>query len=621
MPLSFQSKILSSMLALLIIALVSLGILSSRLLQQEVNNGIQAEINSTLKNIQTFANGWLNAKFDIIHALTAELPGSDDEAKAPLTLSRIAGNFDLVYAGTDQGGMWQSQPPASLPSDYDPRTRPWYQQALQANRMVVTPPYVDAGSGELIISLAAPLRNGARGVIGSDISIKNVITQLLAIDSRWTSEVWMLDKDMKIIAHPDASQVSKPVSQLLTNTTIPAVYSINDIHYKGEKWLLSSIKIESADWTFLLLVKRSDAYAAMNTLAWRLGILSILILGIAALLLYLLVQYLMRPLKSLAKALDDISEGEGDLTRKLNADTDDEFGRMSHAFNKFTNNLRQTIQEIIHLANRIKDDASNTATQVKLNLDQIADQHQELTQLATAAQEMSCATGEIAGNAEKTALAARNAADSTQLGLSVVNENRIKTTELAEQISLSTSAINDVNGHVQNISSILVNIQGIAEQTNLLALNAAIEAARAGDQGRGFAVVADEVRTLSQRTHQATEEIQKMISELQHSTSRSVTMMTSSLDQAYENAERAEQAASRLQLIDKASCDISDMAVQIASAVEEQNAVTTEISGNTERIKLLADNLADQADISRGRSRELSDMANTLKSLTDRFKV
>ena len=97
--------------------------------------------------------------------------------------------------------------------------------------------------------------------------------------------------------------------------------------------------------------------------------------------------------------------------------------------------------------------------------------------------------------------------------------------------------------------------------------------------------------------------------------------MTSSLDQAYENADRAEQAASRLQLIDKASCDISDMAVQIASAVEEQNAVTTEISGNTERIKLLADNLADQADISRGRSRELSDMANTLKSLTDRFKV
>ncbi|WP_162301310.1 methyl-accepting chemotaxis protein [Nitrincola tibetensis] len=609
------------MLALLIIALVSLGVLSSRLLQQEVNNGIQAEINSTLKNIQTFANGWLNAKFDIINALTAELPGSDDEAKAPLTLSRIAGNFDLVYAGTDQGGMWQSQPPASLPSDYDPRTRPWYQQALQANRMVVTPPYVDAGSGELIISLAAPLRNGARGVIGSDISIKNVITQLLAIDSRWTSEVWMLDKDMKVIAHPDASQVSKPFSQLLSNTNIPAVYTINDIQYKGEKWLLSSIKIESADWTFLLLVKRSDAYAAMNTLAWRLGILSILILGIAALLLYMLVQYLMRPLKNLAKALDDISEGEGDLTRKLSADTDDEFGRMSNAFNKFTNNLRQTIQEIIHLANRIKDDAGNTAAQVKLNLDQIADQHQELTQLATAAQEMSCATAEIAGNAEKTAHAARNAADSTQLGLSVVNENRVKTTELAEQISLSTSAINDVNGHVQNISSILVNIQGIAEQTNLLALNAAIEAARAGDQGRGFAVVADEVRTLSQRTHQATEEIQKMISELQHSTSRSVTMMTSSLDQAYENADRAAQAASRLQLIDKASCDISDMAVQIASAVEEQNAVTTEISGNTERIKLLADNLADQADISRGRSRELSDMANTLKSLTDRFKV
>ncbi|MCD8513363.1 MAG: methyl-accepting chemotaxis protein [Nitrincola sp.] len=222
---------------------------------------------------------------------------------------------------------------------------------------------------------------------------------------------------------------------------------------------------------------------------------------------------------------------------------------------------------------------------------------------------------------KKTADLARHASDSTLMGLKVVKSNREETLSLTEQISRSTDAIGQVEEHVQGISGILDNIQSIAEQTNLLALNAAIEAARAGDQGRGFAVVADEVRTLSQRSHQATEDIRKMIEELQASTQSAVKLMDQSQAQAKINVESAEKAEQQLMEIDQASSTISDMAIQIASAVEEQNAVTTEISSNTEQIKVLADNLTDQTRETNDRANQLMEIAQSLQQLSDRFKV
>ncbi|KGK41552.1 hypothetical protein LH51_14070 [Nitrincola sp. A-D6] len=148
MKLSFQSKLLCSMLLLLILSLLALSTLAHRLLNTEVNQAVQSEIHNTLRNAKTFANGWLTAKSDLLTSLSRELPLQRSDAEKFLTYARNAGQFDLVYAGTSQGEMWQSQPPSNLPSDYDPRTRPWYQQAMETKSLIVTSPYADAGSGE-----------------------------------------------------------------------------------------------------------------------------------------------------------------------------------------------------------------------------------------------------------------------------------------------------------------------------------------------------------------------------------------------------------------------------------------------------------------------------------------
>ncbi|MFN3881035.1 MAG: methyl-accepting chemotaxis protein [Nitrincola lacisaponensis] len=621
MKLSFQSKLLISMLLLLLVSLLALSSLAHRLLNTEVTQAVQSEINNTLRNVETFAAGWLNAKSDLVVSLTQQIPAQRNDAEHFLTYAREAGQFDLVYVGTAEGEMWQSRPAANLPSDYDPRTRPWYQQASSRNSLVVTPPYADAGTGEMIISLAAPLRNGSRGVIGSDISIDSVIRELLSIESRWTSELWMLDGNQTVIAHPDTGRIQQNVRQFLPDLTIPRQQNVVEVRYNNEVWLMSATHIAEADWTFLLLVKRSEAMEAISQLTWTLLTLSLLVLVLSGGILYLLVNYQTRPLKELALALEDVSQGEGDLTHRLKVETADEFGQMSLAFNRFVAQLQTTISEMILLTDQVNQAAGRSVEDVHNSLEQLTRQKEELTQLAAAAQEMSSATGEIARNAEQTADIAQQSSESTQAGLRVVKTNREQTLALTQRISDSTAAINTVDQHVQRITGILDNIQSIAEQTNLLALNAAIEAARAGDQGRGFAVVADEVRTLSQRSHQATEDIRAMIAELQDSTRDAVNLMGQSQEQARINVESAEKAEQQLMTIDQASGTISGMAIQIASAVEEQNAVTTEISSNTEQIKVLADNLTDQTSDAGNRANQLKQVANALHQLSDRFKV
>uniref|UniRef100_UPI003A8BAAA7 methyl-accepting chemotaxis protein n=1 Tax=Marinospirillum sp. TaxID=2183934 RepID=UPI003A8BAAA7 len=216
---------------------------------------------------------------------------------------------------------------------------------------------------------------------------------------------------------------------------------------------------------------------------------------------------------------------------------------------------------------------------------------------------------------------AGEAAQLTGEGLALVQENRDANTHLADQLSQGVAALNQVDEQVQEITGILVTIQGVAEQTNLLALNAAIEAARAGDHGRGFAVVADEVRSLSQRTHAATEEIREMISALQVASSDAVKRMQACHVQAGESVKGSEQAAQRLESINESTNQISDMASQIASAVEEQNAVNTEINSNAESIRHVSDELSHQADASQQRTQELRQRVTGLSELIGKFKV
>lgn len=620
MKLSFQNKLLLSVAALLLLALLLLGGLAGNLLRSELNQALNSEINNNLRLIHSRASAWLESKFSLIESLSEHLPADQQQWVSNLTLARKSGGFGLVYVGTGDGEMVQSLPSTTLPPGFDPRTRPWYQQARQKQGLIVTSPYLDAGTGDLVISMAMPRQADDRDVIASDLAITAVVQELLATDLRWTAQVWMLDEAQKVLAHPDANYLNRDASELL-GTSLPAAGQQFGVQYNQRHWMAASIHVSEAGWTFLLLVDEAEAKSGLVGLAWRVVVFSVVIILLSCGLLFLLVRMLMQPVKRLATALEQISEGEADLTSRLQADKNDEFGRMSLAFNRFVERLQRIMQQVIELTRQLDQDAENGRKAAAENLQQLESQQMEITQLASAAHQMSVATGEIAGNAESTASQAQEAAASTREGLKLVEANREGISDLAHQLTEGMQSLQEVDDQVQQITGILVTIQGVAEQTNLLALNAAIEAARAGDHGRGFAVVADEVRALSQRTRSATEEIRQMIEALQSSTEQAVVRMKSCHQQADDSVQGSEHAAERLVSIDQANTHISDMAAQIASAVEEQNAVTSEISGNTEKIRTASDLLADQAEAARQRSEQLRAALSSLKSLTDSFKV
>lgn len=592
------------------------------MLNNEVQQATQSEIHNTLRTAHTFIDGWLKAKGDVLAALAQHLDRDAQRWPEALTLVRDAAGYDLTYVGTGTGEMIQSRPAPPLPQGYDPRKRPWYAAAKRSGQLTVTEPYMGASPAVPLISLTSPLKNGSDGVLAGDIQLASLTQELLSLETRWNSQLWLIGASGKLIAHPDKDYFQTPVDELIPANQLPGAQSeISTLHYQGREWFIASETLPETGWRLLLLVDKKEATIAQSELVWQLGGIGLAIMVVVAVVMLVLVGYLTQPLKRLASLMNDIATGDGDLTQRLTVERNDELGQVSLAFNQFIERLQTTIREVIQLTLRLNDDAQTSAEQSRVTLTKVDHQQHELSQLSAAAEQMSVATSEIASNAELTADAAQNAADSTRVGLNVVEENRAGIDRLAQQVNQAGGVIGEVEEQVNSITGILATIQGVAEQTNLLALNAAIEAARAGEHGRGFAVVAEEVRSLSSRTHESTEEIHAMIEALKQVTQQAVSGMKSSESMAHESVEKAVQAADRLRQIDESNTHIRDMAVQIASAVEEQNAVSSEMSGNTEQIRTVSEALATQARDGRERATELSEVATALKELTDRFRA
>jgi methyl-accepting chemotaxis protein len=329
-------------------------------------------------------------------------------------------------------------------------------------------------------------------------------------------------------------------------------------------------------------------------------------------------QRLVQDVKTMSEG---IAEGRGDLTRRLDQTSKDEFGELARNFNVYVGSLQQIIQEATGSSAQMSAAAEQLSLITNDSQRGVQQQQSEVDQVATAMNEMSATVQEVARNAAVAAEAARKANGEATTGKQVVSQTVKAINEVAAEVEAATAVIHKLNADSNHIGTVLDVIRGIAEQTNLLALNAAIEAARAGEQGRGFAVVADEVRTLATRTQESTQEIQKMIEGLQVGTRNAVQVMEHGRSKAQASVQQAACAGESLSSITGVVGTISDMNAQIASAAEEQGAVAEEINRNIVNISQITGQTAAGASQIAAASKELAKLAVHLQTHVGRFKV
>ena len=551
--------------------------------------------------------------------------------------------------GVDALGTMESE--TLLPTGV--REGEYYLCAKERKRScVIDPaPYEVGGKTTMLASFTTPiLVNGQfMGIAGADLAVDFIQDLLRQADQQLyegAGEMILIANNQRLVASTRASdKLGNPASDLLDSNELENLRNLQpgstkyDIDHQAnpadshiELLLSFTIGDTASQWTLLLQMPLATVMAELDTLrnaldeqqrsdALNMTLVGLLIAAGGLLALCLTDYGIAKPLREMVAMLDDIAQGEGDLTRRLDVDRVDELGAIAKGFNTFLSKLQSMISQVVDSVQKVSDASEHTADIAIRTNQGVQKQLAEIELVATAVHEMTATAQDVARNATHAAEAANHADSAANQGREIVHSTSRAISTLAEEIGRAVGVVQNLAKDSENINAILVAIRGIAEQTNLLALNAAIEAARAGEQGRGFAVVADEVRNLAQKTQQATEEIQSMIQQLQHGTREVVRVMQDSQEKTDDSVRHANEAAEALVSITQAVSVINDMNTQIASAAEQQSAVAEDINRNVTNIGNVAHEVAGGADEASAASAELTKLAEQQRRLINQFRV
>ena len=350
-------------------------------------------------------------------------------------------------------------------------------------------------------------------------------------------------------------------------------------------------------------------------------IIAISILGtIIGVIIALSITYIIKcRLTSLRDAMNNVSEGGGNLSHRLDESGSDEMANLASSFNKFVQKIKGVIDLVTQCSTGLATEAEAMSTVTKKTTDGAVRQQQEIQEVSSAIEDMSTMVSEVATHASEAAEAAKVAKSETDMGYGKVNDVSKTIELLSDEVSNAAGVIQTLEKESEDIGSVIAMIRDIAEQTNLLALNAAIEAARAGEQGRGFAVVADEVRNLAARTQQGTHEIRERIERFQVLAAEALSTMQQGSQRSQESVEQARVAAEALHAINQSVSTITDMNDKIANATERQSAVASDLFNKTSVVSQITNETANDARSTSASSHELSLMAAQLEGLVEEF--
>ena len=569
--------------------------------------------------------------------INSEVNGSNEVGRfSPYWVRNQRG--ELEYTVTTEESINDTSMQGDKPTNW------WYECPKQTLKPCVTDPYLFEGT--LMVSVVRPLLEQGKfiGMTGSDIEL-SFLAQLIDASNREAfagqGRIWLVSQDGVIAADSGGEGLGKHARDQLAERwpAIQTAISAGQTHFSLDEQadlvhtvIPFAVVDEVSTWAVVMAMPHkavlAEALAVEQAMADQrdrtlLGqiVVGVLILGAGLLVLVLVMGKTVAPVRRVARLIKDVAEGEGDLTRQLPVLSQDEVGVLAANMNRFIAKLRELVTQIKEAAAAVNGTAEQSAAVSRNNAQQIQRQQLEIDQVATAVNEMAAAVQEIAGSANRAADSAAEASRAAVNGRNVVKASAEQTRVVAGELGAVAEVIGALESQSDKIVSILDVIRGIADQTNLLALNAAIEAARAGDAGRGFAVVADEVRTLAQRTQSSTVEIQQMVDGILNNTGAAVQAVHRGRQRMDEGVKLSTEAEQALVTITEAVAVISDLNAQIATAVEEQSAVTEDLSRNITVIGSVASELALSTAESSSNADALAAEAGQLSQLVSRFRT
>ncbi|MBS7661852.1 methyl-accepting chemotaxis protein [Pseudomonas lalucatii] len=621
--LKFSHKILLAA-SLVVIAAFSLFTLYNDYLQRQA---IRANLENYLHEMGEVTAGtiqnWLSGRILLVEntAQTLARDAASGNVGGLLEQRALASSFAFSYLG-GADGAFTMRPDSQMPDGYDPRTRPWYKDAVAAGGTTLTEPYVDAATGGLIITIATPARPA--GVVGGDLSLSTLVDIINSLDFDGMGHAFLVNGAGKILVHPDKSLVMKSLKDVFPQNTPRIGSDLGEVEVDGQTRLLTFAPIAglpSVTWYLGLSIDKGKAYAMLDEFRASAIVATLIAVVLIILLLSMLIRVLMQPLHLMGKAMQDIAQGEGDLTKRLAIQSDDEFGALAKAFNRFVERIHASIREVSSATLQVNEVAQLVLNASNSSLHNSDEQASRTNSVAAAINQLGAAAQEIARNAADASAQASDARGQAEDGRQVVEQTIRAMNDLSSKISGSCSHIETLNGKTVNIGQILEVIKSISQQTNLLALNAAIEAARAGEAGRGFAVVADEVRNLAHRTQESAQEIEQMIEELQIGSRESVTTMTESQRYSEESVEIANQAGERLSSVTQRIGEIDGMNQSVATATEEQTSVIESLNMDIIEINTLNQEGVENLQATLRACGDLEQQATRLKQLVGSFRI